>query len=227
VTAIERGPLETVTADLVTWLESVAGQPVRVGPPVDGPEDTGVTLWPYELRAQRQTTGTGARHPYRLAVRYVVTAALPALDRVLGAAVRAGEPAVSLEGLDGAVWSAVRAVPRPVLVVEVPASVGHPAPDTPLVRGPLVLKQSGIRPLSGSVLGPGDEPVAAVRVEVTGTELATYTDAGGRFRLGGVPARDRIALRVEGRGRAFTADVDLTAEEAEEPVVIRCDFTGP
>jgi hypothetical protein len=223
VTGAGRGPLESATAELVAWLESVAEQPIRVGPPVDGPEDTGVTLWPYELRAQRQTTGTGVRHPYRLAVRYVVSAALPALDKVLGAAVRDGEPAVSLSGLEGSVWSAVRAVPRPVLVVEVPVTVSHPVPDTPLVREPLRLRQSGIRPLSGSVLGPGDEPVAAVRVAVPGTGLVAYTDPAGRFRFGGIPAGDRIALRVEGRGRTFSADVDLTDEE---PVVIRCAFTG-
>src|SRR5262249_25986997 len=73
VTEAERGPLEPATGDLGAWLEGVAGQPVRVGPPVDGPEDTGATLWPYELRSQRQTTGTGSRHPYRFTVRYVVT----------------------------------------------------------------------------------------------------------------------------------------------------------
>lgn len=224
MTEAERGPLETATADLATWLESVAQQPIRVGPPVDGPEDAGVTLWPYELRAQRQTTGTGVRHPYRLAVRYVVSGTLAVLDRVLGTAVRNGEPAVSLEGLPGPVWSAVRAVPRPVLVVDVPVTVSHPVPDTPLVREPLRLNKSGIRPLTGSVLGPGDEPVAAIRVAVPGTGLVAYTDQAGRFRFGGVPVGDRVSLRVEGRGRTFSADVDLTDEE---PVVIRCTFDTP
>ena len=216
------GPVEAATADLVAWLDRVVEQPVRVGPPVDGPDDTTVTLWPYELRADRQTTGTGPRNPYRFTVRYVLVAALPALDRVLGAAVRSGEPTVCLEGLDGSVWSAVRAAPRPVLVIEVPATVSHPVPDTPLVRGPLVLKQTGLRPLAGAVLGPGDQPVAGVRVGIAGTAIATYTDGNGRFRLGGVPAGDRIGLRIEGRGRTFTADVDPAGAE---PVVIRCVFT--
>jgi hypothetical protein len=169
--------------------------------------------------------GTGTRHPYRFAIRYVVWAcgadALGLLDRVLTEAVRAGQPAVSLDGVDRAVWSSVRATPRPVLVFEVPAQVTYPVPDTPLVREPLVFKPASMRPLTGQVVGPGGQVLAGLRVEVTGTMLATYTDGRGQFAFASVPATDRVGLRLLGRGRTFTADVALTGDG---PVVVHCEF---
>ncbi len=223
MTSPERGPIETATAELAAWLERVSGAQVRLGPPVDD-DEVGLRLWPLELRSEPQTRNTGARHPYRFTVRYVVSgsgqAGLALLDRVLGEAVRAGEPAVRLEGVDQALWSAVRAAPRPVLVFEVPAQVTYPVPDTPLVRQPLVIKQAEMRPLAGEVVGPGGVSLAGVRVEVAGTTLATYTDQRGRFAFASVPAMDRVRLRLQGRDRTFTAETAL----AEEPVVIHCEL---
>jgi hypothetical protein len=216
-TAGRDGALQAATAALASWLATVTGASVRVGTPTDG----SVALWPYDLRAARQTTGTGARHPYRFTVRYVVAADLPALDRVLAEAVRTGEPTISLDGLDPAVWSALGVPPRPVLLVEVPATIVHAVPDVPLVRAPLTLRHADLQPLDGAVLGPDDQPLAEVRVGVSGTAIVTYTDSAGRFRLAGVPGPGHVCLRIEGRGRAFTADVDLPSTE---PVVIRCAF---
>lgn len=224
MTSQERGPIETATAELADWLERASGIPVRIGPPVDADEPC-LSMWPLGLRPEHQTRGTAARHPYRFVVRYVVAgsgpAALGLLDRVLTEAVRAGGPAFRLDGLDQAVWSSVRATPRPALVFEVPAQVAHPLPDTPLVRAPLVVRHTGMRPLAGEVVGPGGQPVAGARVEVCGTALATYTDRRGQFAFASVPATDRVGLRLLGRGRTFSADVALTEEG---PVVIHCEF---
>lgn len=225
MTVPERGPIETATADLAAWLERASGGPVRIGPPVDE-DEAGLALWPIELRPEHQTRSTGAAHPYRFAVRFVVAgsgpAALGLLDRVLTEAVRAGEPALRLDGVDQAVWSSARAMPRPALVFEVPAQVAYPVPNTPLVRQPLVVKQAGMRPLAGEVVGPGGQPVAGVRVEVAGTALVAYTDPRGRFAFASVPAADRLRLRLLGRGRTFTAEV---AGAEDEPIVIHCQFT--
>jgi hypothetical protein len=224
MTSQQRGPIETATDDLAAWLERVSGVAVRVGPPVDG-DQAGLSLWPFELRPEHQTRGSGAPHPYRFVVRYVVTgsgaAALGLLDRILTEAVRVGEPALRLDGIDHRVWSSVRATPRPVLVFEVPAQIAHPLPDAPLVRQPLIVKHVDMRPVTGQVRGPGGQAVAGLRVEVAGTGLATYTDAGGRFTFDGVPATGRLPLRLLGRGRTFTAEVSL-AEPG--PVVITCEF---
>jgi hypothetical protein len=225
MTSAHAGPIETATAELLSFVEGACAATVRVGVPEEAAEP-GLWLWPYELRALRQTTGTGPRHPYRFAVRYLVagsgTAALGLLDRVLTAAVRAGEPELSLEQPDPGLWRALGLAPRPVLGFQMPATVSHEAPDTPLVRGPLVLRHLAMRPLAGTVRGPGDQPVAGLRVEVAGTPLAAYTDRDGRFGFAAIPGGDRIDLRLSGRGRTFTATVERTGDE---PVSVRCDFT--
>ncbi len=231
--ATDAGPIEGATIGLVAWLGSAAGAPVRVGPPVDaGP--AGISMWPYGLRAEQQlSTGTGgaSRHPYRFVVRYVVAAtsadgtdSLALLDLVLTAAVRAGAPAVALEALDAGVWSALGARPRPVILVEVPVMIGHDAVDEYRVRAPLQLRQTPLRPLRGTVLGPDDQPISALPVEVVGTPMRALTDHRGRFRFVSVPGDRRVALRMSGRGRTFTATVDLNTLAADEPVVIRCDL---
>ena len=50
----DEGPIEAATQDLMAWLAQAAGQPARLGPPQDGAAD-GLSLWPLELRPQRQT----------------------------------------------------------------------------------------------------------------------------------------------------------------------------
>ncbi len=220
------GPIEAATADLLSFVEQAGGGPVRVGVPVDG-DDAQLWLWPYELRAGRQTTGTGPRNPYRFVVRYLLVGsgagALGLLDRVLAAAVRAGEPELVLEPPDSTVWRTLGLAPRPVLGFHVPATVTFPTVDAPVVLGPLVLRQLELRPLSGVVVGPGDQPVAGVRVEVSGTRLSTYTGRAGEFGFAGVPTDARLELRVVGRGRTFTATVEPTDTD---PVTVHCDFTG-
>lgn len=231
------GPIGAATAGLRAWLAQVSGGPVRVGVPAGPPDtppstraastaatddqpDPAVWLWPYELRHERQTVGAGARHPYRFAVRYVVAGPLAALDRILTEAVRTGAPQLVPSTVD---WVAARITPRPVLVFDVPAAVTHPVPGTPLVRAPLQLRQAELRLVRGRVVdSAGRQPVADVRVEIAGTGPAGYTDRDGWFALAGVPGDGaRLALRLSARGRAFTADVDLTGDG---PLVVRCPF---
>ena len=74
--------------------------------------------------------------------------------------------------------------------------------------------------LAGRVVGPGGVPLAAMRVEVLGTPLKTETDAQGRFTVAGVPEADEVRLRLVGRGRVLTAQVDPT----DADLVIKCDL---
>lgn len=211
------GAIEAAVADLAAWLTGAAGDPVPVGPPRDDP-DGGLTVWPLELRPARQTAGSGgAREPYRFVVRLLVAgagpAALPALDRVLAAAATAGEPEVVLAAGDPGLWRAFGVAPRPALLVDVPAQIARPLPAAPPVRHPLQLRHLDLRTLDGRVVGPEQQPLAAMRVELAGTPYATETDPGGRFRLVGVPhdpqAPDRpVRVRLIGRGRTLTADLD-------------------
>ncbi|MDZ5442158.1 carboxypeptidase-like regulatory domain-containing protein [Micromonospora sp. 4G57] len=220
------GPIETAVADLAAWLTGAAGDAVPVGPPRDD-ADGGLTVWPLELRPARQTRGSGAREPYRFVVRLLVCAtgpaALPRLDRVLAAAAAAGEPEVTLTAGDPALWRAFGVAPRPALLVDVPAQIARPVPPAPPVLRPLRLRQLEMRTLDGRVVGPEQQPLAAMRVEVVGTPYTTHTDTAGRFRLAGLPhdpdEPDRpVRVRLVGRGRTHTAELD----PADPDLVIVC-----
>ncbi|MFD6260797.1 carboxypeptidase-like regulatory domain-containing protein [Micromonospora chalcea] len=221
------GAIEAAVADVASWLTGAAGEPVPVGPPRDDP-DGGLTLWPLELRPARQTaTGGAAREPYRFVVRLLVAgggpAALAALDRVLAAATTAGRPELVLATGDPALWRALGVAPRPALLLDVPARIDRPAPIAPPVRHPLRLRQLGMRTLDGRVVGPQDQPLAAVRVELVGSAQATETDAAGRFRLAGVPhdpdSPDApVRIRLIGAGRVHTAELD---PDGDHLIVVR------
>ena len=216
------GPIEAATQNLMAWLAEAAGQPARLAPPSDA---DGLTLWPLELRTQRQTrSGSSAREPYRFGVRYLLTAsgpqALRLLDRVLTAASRAGEPEISLEAGDPALWRALGIAPRPAVFIEAPALIEQPATTAPPVLHPLQVTIIPRVTLSGRVVGPNDVPLAAMRVEVLGTPLKTETDAQGRFTVAGVPEASEVRLRLVGRGRVLTAQVDPT----DTDLVIKCDL---
>jgi hypothetical protein len=206
------------------WLAATAGQPARLAPPSDAKDD-GLSLWPLELRTHRQTRSSGsAREPFRFGVRYLLTAsgphALRLLDRVLIAAARAGEPEISLEAGDPALWSALGVAPRPAVFIEAPALIEQPVITAPPVLQPLQLTIIPRVTLAGRVVGPGGVPLAAMRVEVLGTPLKTETDAQGRFTVAGVPEADEVRLRLVGRGRVLTAQVNPT----DADLVIKCDL---
>ncbi|MFI6131655.1 carboxypeptidase-like regulatory domain-containing protein [Micromonospora sp. NPDC051141] len=216
------GAIEAAVADVAAWLTGTAGEPVPVGPPRDDPAG-GLTVWPLELRPARQTAAGGAaREPYRFVVRLLVSgggpAAVPALDRVLAAATDGGGRAeLVLAAGDPALWRAFGVPPRPALLLDVPARIDRAAPTAPPVRQPLRLRQLGMRTLDGRVVGPQDQPLAAMRVELVGAAQATETDAAGRFRLVGVPhdpdAPERpVRIRLVGRGRVHTAEFDPAAD---------------
>ncbi|MET8309321.1 carboxypeptidase-like regulatory domain-containing protein [Micromonospora sp. NPDC005173] len=222
-----RGPIETATAELTAWLASAAGEPVPIGPPRTDGDAAGLTLWPMELRPARQTRSSGAvREPYRFTIRYLLCAAgpagLPGLDRVLTAATSDGSYPVVLEAGDATLWTAFGSAPRPALLIDVPAQVDHPTPAAPPVLQPLRLRQLELRTLAGRVVGPEDQPLAAMRVELPGTASATRTDPDGRFLIVGVPHDPEqpgpVRLRLTGRGLVLTAEVD----PAEPEIVIVC-----
>ena len=227
------GPLVTATDDLVAWLQDTCGTDVHLGAPSDA-DDEGMSLWPYELRAEQQlsSAATGAgRHPYRFSMRYVISAAgadisagLRLLDSVIVAAVRSGDRRFELATLDPAVWLALAIRPRPVVFVEASAQVNHAVVEVPRVLAPLGITQIPLRTLSGEVRGPNGQQVAALPVELVGTPLRTVTDHHGRFRFNSVPGAPSIELKMTGRGRTFTATLDLAALPEDELVVIHCDF---
>ncbi|WP_431729326.1 carboxypeptidase-like regulatory domain-containing protein [Verrucosispora sp. TAA-831] len=220
------GPIETATAELADWLAGAAGDAVPVGPPGSGPAAGGLTLWPLELRPARQTRGSGGPEPYRLVARYLLAVdgpeALAKLDRVLVAATGQSGHTLVLEAGDPALWVALGVPPRPALLIDVPVQVTHPHEPAPPVLRPLRLRQLEMLTFDGRVVGPADQPLAAMRVEVVGQPYATRTDPAGRFRVVGVPHDPQqpgtVRLRLTGRGQVLTAEVDPT----DPDIVIVC-----
>ncbi|TCB98545.1 carboxypeptidase regulatory-like domain-containing protein [Micromonospora zingiberis] len=221
-----RGPIEDATADLAAWLAGAAGAAVPVGPPGPDTDPAGLTLWPLELRPVRQTRGSGGFEPYRFTVRYLLAAggpnALAALDRVLVAATAATGHTLTLEAGDPALWTAFGTPPRPALLIDVPVQVTRPSQPAAPVLHPLRLRQLDMLTFDGRVVGPAEQPLAAMRVEVVGQPYATRTDPAGRFRIVGVPHDPEqprpVRLRLTGRGQVLTAEVDPT----EPDIVIVC-----
>jgi hypothetical protein len=216
------GPVEAATQDLMAWLAKT-GQPVRQAPPSDTGD--GLTLWPLELRPQPQVHSGGPhREPFRFAVRYLLTAsgphALRLLDAVLVAAVRAGQPQFILDAGDPALWHAFGTPPRPALLVDAPVQILYLDKTAPPVLHPLQLSIIPRVTLTGRVVGPGDVPLAAMRVEVLGMPLRAETGTDGRFTIAGVPEADTVPLRLVGRGQVLTAQVDPT----DADLVIKCDL---
>jgi hypothetical protein len=90
------------------------------------------------------------------------------------------------------------------------------------VRAPLVVNGVGLRSLAGVVVGPGDVPVAAARVEIPSAGKWMETDSQGRFLFPGLPAEPpRMLVRVRARGRQMDAEIAGPAEG--EPVVVHFD----
>lgn len=219
----ERGPIESATAELAQWLTRTVGEPVWVGPPADA-ERPGLSLWPLALRPETQLRGAGRREPYRFGIRYLITVGQPAslglLDRLLRAAAVAGEPAVSLDAGDPRLWRSFGVAPRPAVFIDIAVQIDRPLAVAAPVTRPLSLRQLELTSFTGRVVGPGEQPVASMRVEVLDTQYATHTDDAGWFTVPGVPAGAAIRLRLRGRGHVMTAEVN----PADDDIVIHCEF---
>jgi hypothetical protein len=231
------GPIAAATAGLAAWLADTTGATVLTGPPVptadpaaDSAADSDaapvLALWPLELRPEQVTVGVGGREPFRFRVRHVAVpggrpdAAAEVLDRIVVAAVAAGQPTIVLEPLSPQLWLALGVTPRLALTLDVAASVVPPSPEQPLVREPLRVDGRPVVPLRGRIVGPGDVPLAGIHVQLASTGAATYTDARGQFSFGAVPAGLSAQLRLRVKQRSLSADVGAPSSE---PVVIHCD----
>jgi Carboxypeptidase regulatory-like domain len=236
------GPIAQSMTALAAWLSTV-DTAVWVGDPGAPDAPSGLCAWPIAVLPEQEVRATTVRQPMRLRVRYLLTAGGAAdggggagtdggastgaaelarlLDPVLLAAAGGGAVNVVFEPVPVELWRALDLRPRAALLVDVPAQVDRATPRPPLVRGPLRLDGAPVRSLRGQVVGPGDVPLAGVRVEATSIGVSTYTDDGGRFAFGGLPAGDPARLVLAGRGRQFQAEVST---DADAPVLIRCDF---
>jgi hypothetical protein len=225
------GPVAAATARLVAWLESVAGVPVRTGPP--GSEgETVLSAYALALLPAQELRTSGGSQPLRFQVRFLVSAQGPVdgatrtLDRVLVASVDAADLPIQLKPLAAELWTALGAPPRPAFLVDLPAKVERRGPMVPRVRMPLQVRDVALRGVDGQVIGAGDVPLSGVRVELASTGAATYTNARGGFTFSAVPADEPVRLLLTAKGRALWAE--FAAADAHDPgagpLVIHCDL---
>jgi hypothetical protein len=227
---VSRAVIEQADRRLTEWVGTVVGPDVRVvlTAPSDEQQGAGVSLFLMDLVSLPPMRGE-RRAPLQMALRFVVTvwagdalAEHRLLGELVAAAMQEEGFEVLLAPLPPAVWTALRATPRPSFVLQVPVRQARPEPSVPRVRGPLSVQGVGLAPLAGVVLGPGDIPVANARVEVPAASAVAETDPEGRFRFPALPLEpDPKLVRVRARGRQL--DVEVARPEAGGAVVIRFD----
>lgn len=233
-TETERGPIAAATASLVDWLAGTADVRVRTAAPraprQDGdngerdPADgaAGLSVWPLALLPERELRNASQREPLRFRVRHLITGDVAALDKVLVAAIEAGDLVITLEPPSDQAWLALGVLPQPALLIDIPARVRRPMPSVPLVRGPLQIRGAAPVAVSGRVTAPGDLPLAGMRVEVVSTGAWTYTDSAGRFAFAAVPEESPVRLALQGKGRRLVAEI--TSGQDLNDLVIQFDF---
>jgi hypothetical protein len=206
--------IDEIDAELLDWLKGETPKAaVSLAAPPATADDGKPTVSCYLLElaaspAARQQMQDGPG-PQQLALRYLVSvsAAAPVdAHRVLGALVFAAmdRPGceVDLAPLSPGLWQAFGVAPRPAFMLQVPLRRARPAPAIGIVRHPIVIRESSLRPLTGRVLGPGDIPLANARLVIPSLRLATRSDAAGRFAFPPIPSAPLPGeLVVTARGR--------------------------
>jgi hypothetical protein len=219
------------TADrkLTEWVRSVVGDVVvSLDPPGTGEPGSGVSLYLLEMLDHLGGRVDTADPPVRLDLRYLVTtwAEEPSeAHRLLGALLTAARMdgadfEAVLERLPAEAWTALGTRPQPSFLLRVPVSQPRPARPTKLVLGPLEVQTSGMAPLTGLILGPGDVPMVGAQVRVAGQNLQVLTDSRGAFQFPAVgthPPPDALVIQVKGRERVVAVPGDF----ATKPVTIR------
>jgi hypothetical protein len=215
----DSGVVAATTEEVLAWAGST-GLTVHAGPPGDAE----LSVWLLALLPEQQLRPGHGGGAIRFRLRFLCCAGraddLASLDRFLQATLGSPYPAV-FEAVPADVWALADAVPRPAFLVDVPVRLDLPQRAAPMVTEELTLRTVPHRLLRGTVLGPGDVPLAGLRVERADGLAATETDHAGRFELPGATAGAALALRLTGRGRQFHHQVPA---DSPSPTVIRCEF---
>ncbi len=216
--------LEETTRELVGWAQDVLpGRAVAARSLGDRESQDGVDIRLVGL-APRPTPRAASPSPsLTLAADYLLT--VRAVDAV---AEQTGIMELMLAAMEyeHAELATDRDVPRLCVDLGLPPALGlvlratisrrRPAVRAPLVRFPLKVTSGELGVLQGSVLGPGDTPVAGAVVRAEGVDRAAQTDAFGRFRLYGPVGGAVVRLNVRARGVEIDGEV-----EAGLPVILR------
>ncbi|MGH9245608.1 MAG: hypothetical protein ACRD29_15085 [Acidimicrobiales bacterium] len=209
--------------------EVVADVATGHGPPTEIEGDPLVGFYLLGLVPAHDVQGGDTSRTFWFRARYLVTtraadpeAANDLLERLLVAASETDGFEPKLDSMDQQMWLALGVPSRPAFLLELPIRHEREREPAPLVLFPLNVRESGLRPLSGQLLGPGDVPLVGAVVGVADVAGTAQTGPTGEFRFPLVPTEPSTKrLRVQAKGREFIVDVDL--DQLEEGLVIRCD----
>ena len=225
--------IDEIDRRLSDWISSTLEQvEISLAPP--GASKTARSVGLFLLELIHNPASRGARRPpIQITLRYLVTTqadkpeeAHQMLGELVIAALQESDFEVEQEPLPLLVWSALGVAPRPSFVIRVPFRHERPEKLAPLVRRPVVIKQSPLRSLSGQVLGPENIPIMDARVELPALQLYTNTDSKGRFHFSAVPSQPRPKLlRVRAKGKEFSINTEQ-AESDSEPILIHLQLEG-
>lgn len=210
---------------MLDWARRVVPDvPVAIAPPPSSDAGTGVRISLLSVAPVPAARGS-KRPPLQLALRYLVTTnADDEADahRWLGVlafdAMETREWSVESEPPSIEVWRAFEIAPRPAIVVRVPLKLQRHDREAPLVRKPLVVDMHATTALAGTVVGPGDIPIAGATLEIPSLQLIARTGADGAFRFPQLPAASSIALIVRAKRQTRTLRVSTG-----EPLHIRIE----
>jgi hypothetical protein len=225
--------IERVDQEIREWISSIlTGVEVVLGLPSDDAKAGQIGLYLMDL-SRSNSARVGKLPPYKIDLRYLVTARSPLMDeahRLLGELVfaalqkpekEAPEFEVVVEPMPVEAWAALGVAPQPSFILRAPLRLERPEPALPVVREPVVLHPSPMRALSGVVYESGGMPIMGARVEILTLGIATRTDESGRFRFAGVPSTGQLKLLVQAKGQ--TKEIDYSI--GDEPLEIRLQLS--
>lgn len=219
--------IDHVDLALRDWLGSMSdGVAVTLAPPTDTAEHPCISLYLLEIQSGGAVS-RAAGFPLTLVLRYVVSvgggdplAAHRLLGVLLFAALDHPDFEVDMTAAPAELWRGLKIAPRPAFVLAAPLVDSRVPEPVPLVGAPPRLDVGGMTSIAGSLVGPGDGPIAGASVEIPGL-VATRTDARGRFRFAAVPQSPPVRrCRVRVKSRTFFVDVP-PAVQTGAPLTIR------
>ena len=220
--------IDTIDRRLKEWVTStVADADVRLFMPMAKVERPTVVM----VLLQMATDPTRSKTPRSLGLvlHYLVTVcaktideALPVIDHLFVSALDHHDLSVGHQPISPEVWETIGARPQPAFRLVVPLPSRGANPDLQAAHGSV--RRPSLETFDGVVLGPNDEPIPRVRVQLPDSSAVAYTDRYGRFRFPTAVAslvRDRLQVFASGLGPAV-----VESPSSEEPMVIRLKARG-
>jgi hypothetical protein len=218
--------LEETTRELIGWTQEVLpGRTVVTRSLSDRDCGEGVDLRLIGLAPH--AAPRAASPPLTLAADYLVTvrAADPIVEQtgamqLMFAAMEHDETEVVPERDALKLCAELTLPPGPGFVLRAMVSIARrrAVARAALVRFPLTIDAGELGVLQGSVLGPGDTPIAGAVVRVEGVDRTVQTDAFGRFRLHGPVGAKNKPVRLNVRARGVEIDTEI---KSDSPVILR------